>query len=142
MPKPVLSDSLFNASDVATAVLDNADLSVTNQDFGVVDRSDKFTHSSSYSFNFFQAYSFNGFMFISFQCVTTSSPTSGDAVSNINDSTFYPIAETVLPGIGYEGDSLNYLKIIASTGALEIYSPLPQGIVNFYITINGFYRFT
>ena len=63
MPKPVLSDSLFNADDVATAILESANISVTNQDFAVVDRTSEFTNQSDMSVNAKKFFSFNGFMF-------------------------------------------------------------------------------
>ena len=46
MPKPVLSDSLFNADDVATAILDEANLQVTNQNLGVTDITSSFVINS------------------------------------------------------------------------------------------------
>ena len=142
MPKPVLSDSLFNANDVATAILDNAELSVTNQDFAVVNQSSVFSHDSAYTVNEFQAYSFNGFMFVSGQLVYTTTPSSGDTFTTVNNSNYYPVSDAVFPGIGYQQDSVGYLKLSSSTGEFQIYSPTNLGIAPFYISFNGFFRFT
>ena len=48
MPKPVLSDSLFNADDVATAILSEANLQVANSDLGVTDITSSFVRDSNW----------------------------------------------------------------------------------------------
>lgn len=142
MPKPVLSDSLFNADDVATAILQQANLSVTNQDFGVTDKTSIFVTDSSWqdrSYN--QAYSFNGFMFLSGIWSTSSTPNNGDYVFTISDSDFYPIKDTYFNSISYQGDSL-WSLILTSSGQGYIQDATNNSNPTFYVAINGFYRFT
>ena len=65
MSKPVLSELEYNADDVASAILSSADLSVTNEDFGVTDHSSIFTFQTGWSDTNAICYGFNGFMFCS-----------------------------------------------------------------------------
>ena len=143
MPKPVLSDSLFNADDVATAVLAEANLQVTNNDLGVVDRSSIFQYKTGFGQHFDKvAYSFNGFMFISMGIIHNGSGiTDGESPFEITDSDFYPIANHVFPTVSHQGDTANSLQI-QSNGQVTIYSPVDSGNAGAWLgIINGFYRF-
>ena len=142
MPKPILSELEYNASDVASAILSSADLSVTNQDFGVTDRSSLFTAGTGWNFAGKIAYSFNGFMFVSLYCTHSGgSPQQNEVVLTMTDSDFYPTVETYFSSISYEGDSLTNL-VAKTDGTFRINDVNNEGISTFYITTNGFYRFT
>ena len=68
MPKPVLSDSLFNADDVATALVNNYNLAVSNQDFAVTEISSNFSLETGWDSLYVKAFAFNGFVFINLEC--------------------------------------------------------------------------
>jgi hypothetical protein len=142
MPKPVLSDSLFNADDVATAILQQANLSVTNQDFAVTDQTSLFVTDSAWTPRTGnQAYSFNGFMFLSGVWSTSSTPSNGDNVFTISDSDYYPIKDSYFNSISYQGDNL-WALIINSSGEGYIQDAQNNSASLFYVNINGYYRFT
>jgi len=145
MPKPILSDSLFNADDVATAILNKANLSITNENLGVTDISDKFVRASTFQYWIdHQAYSFNGFVF--FNLVTYKSTNDSDFVSSgmnaytINDSNYYPVKDTWLPSSSHQGDTP--LAVMAkTTGEIFISLMHEQGVdSNFHVVCNGFFR--
>jgi hypothetical protein len=144
MPKPVLSDSLFNADDVATAVLAEANLQVTNQDLGVTSHGSSIATLSSgwghqVTANF---YSFNGFMFFSFVCEHAGgSPAHAETFLTINDSDYYPIADFSCPSISYQGDNAYRIQINTS-GEFKVLDPGNSGASSFYICCNAHYRFT
>lgn len=143
MPKPVLSDSLFNAGDVATAVLAEANLQVTNNDLGVVDRSSLWSYGTGFanSNHGIRAYSFNGFMFISINCTSTSTPSNGATVIQISDSDFYSNEKLSAPTVSYQGD-LAYTLEINTSGTVNVLLPTNVSAVEYYIVANFWYRFT
>ena len=144
MAKPVLSDSLFNADDVATAVLAEANLQVTNQDLGVTSHGSSIvTLSSGWSqlttCNF---YSFNGFMFFSFVCEHAGgAPSNGEVFMTINDSDYYPTTQHSCPSISYQGDNA-YRISIDTNGQFQVFDPNNPGGSTFFICVNAHYRFT
>tara|TARA_R100000353_G_scaffold149946_1_gene108352 strand:+ start:1924 stop:2364 length:441 start_codon:yes stop_codon:yes gene_type:complete len=145
MPKPVLSDSLFNASDVAEAIIDTIDLSVVNSNLGVVDKSSIFVASSNTQILASQVggcYSFNGFMFVNLRFEHTGSFSNNDTVSlaTISDSNFYPNARTSFPTISYQGDYANIIQI-NTDGTIESTYTQNSGDSAWFAVINGFYRF-
>ena len=142
MPKPVLSDSLFNADDVATAVLAEANLQVTNNDLGVVDRTSLFTRNTVWNEiggpHFF---SFNGFMFCNFGVVYSGgAPASHTAIYTCSDADFRPSVSYVFPTAGRDSDSAYYVYI-DSSGKIAPDLPNNLGNASYYIVINGWYRF-
>lgn len=141
MPKPVLSDSLFNADDVATAILSEANLQISNSNLGVTDISSSFSHNSNWSFSGFHAFKFNGFVFIAGQASTSSTPSGNDlTMSTITDSTVRPTSDTAMPTASYEGDTGNFVKVY-TTGEVFISAPINVGSGAFYVVFNGFYRY-
>ena len=142
MSKPILSELDYNASDVASAILSQADLSVTNEDFGVTDRTSLFTVGGGFSVGNKQAFSFNGFMFISASFARSSTPGGSDALLSISDSDFYPINNTVFPTVSYEGDTAEYLTVSSSTGEFTVSAPENVSASAYYGVFNGWYRFT
>lgn len=143
MPKPVLSDSLFNADDVATAILSEANLSIANSLLGVTDRSSLFNTQSGWTTHNLNVYSFNGFMFFMAEFQHNGGlPTSHENIWVINDSNYYPIENSYMPTISYEGDTAStiYFK---TDGDIQILYPVEGGSnTNWYGIINGWYRFT
>lgn len=142
MPKPVLSDSLFNADDVATAVLAEANLQIANSNLGVTDVSSNFVRDSAWShWNVCGAFKFNGFVFLYLSAYYTGSDVNGNrTVFTINDPNLYPFEDVHFPVIAYQGDSASNIGIQSSTGGVVLGSPLNQGSSDFYMTFNGFYR--
>ena len=141
MPKPVLSDSLFNADDVATAIIESAELSVTNQDFAVADKTSIFTVDSNFSNARLIAYSFNGFMFLDWYLYRSGTPTTGDTLVTIGDSSFYPNQVYSFPSIGYEGDTVEHIEF-GTDGVIKIKSPTNAGSSSWFTICNGWYRFS
>ena len=143
MPKPVLSDSLFNADDVATAVLQEANLQVTNSDLGVVDRTSLFIKTSDIdTFTNVKAYSFNGFMFLQAILIKdNSSPAQHTDLAYINDSDFYPLYEVKFSTTSYQGDS-TYNGYITTGGKIRVEGPSNEGDVHWRGVFNCWYRFT
>ena len=145
MPKPVLSDSLFNADDVATAVLSEANLQVTNNQLGVTDKSSIFSKSSGFNDNGHSiiAHSFNGFMFVSFNVVTAGALDTNyneHTIYTITDSNFYPETMTSAPTAGFEGDIAYTIKFNTS-GTIVLSYPTNAGGSGFHAVVNCFYRF-
>lgn len=140
MSKPILSELEYNASDVAAAILDKADLSVTNQDFAVTSVSSLFTAVSGTSINTQLAYSFNGFMFISCSGNVSSTPSEGTSIMSI-DSGYTPIANTVFPTISYQGDLANFIRFNTNND-VTVHSVENVHNTNWFFCLNGFYRHT
>ena len=141
MSKPILSELEYNASDVASAILENAELSVTNQDFAVSDRASIFVTATGWNLDNHNFYSFNGFMFCSGRFYKATDPSNGETVCNINDSGLYPNSLYAFPSISHEGDYMQRLEF-DTDGSLAVVNPVNQGGDYFYITFNGWYRFT
>lgn len=142
MPKPVLSDSLFNADDVATAVLAEANLQITNSNLGVTDKSSLFTIQSGWNANVLEAYSFNGFMFVSsYFTHAGSTPANEETIWYINDSNFHPSQEVLMPSISHQGDYALSIKF-QTDGNVKVRMPVNAGAdTTWYGIINGWYRF-
>jgi len=143
MSKPILSELEYNADDVASAILQQADLSVTNEDFGVADRSSLFVINSSNigSMDDLKAYSFNGFMFVQGRFGNSgSAPTSGDTLATISDSDFYPTYNAIAPVVSYQGDTASRFEIDTS-GNLYVLDPTSAGDSHWRCTFNLWYRY-
>ena len=142
MPKPVLSDSLFNADDVATAILSEANLQITNQQLGVSDISSSFVNQSGFVDHQHsnRAFHFNGFVFINFNIVHNGgAPSTGETCVSITDSSYHPSSMYSFPTISYQGDYANSFYITTS-GEIKISHPGNQGNSDFFMVLNGFYR--
>tara|TARA_B100000686_G_scaffold110965_1_gene118177 strand:- start:1046 stop:1471 length:426 start_codon:yes stop_codon:yes gene_type:complete len=141
MSKPILSELEYNASDVASAILSQADLSVTNQDFAVTDRTDNFDIQSGWTDNGSKMFSFNGFMFISiFIYHSVDEPSEGEVAFQVDTSDLYPDGDYYFNTISGAGDLANYLKF-NSSGELSVHGPEDHGDTLFRVVTNGFYRF-
>lgn len=142
MPKPILSDSLFNADDVATAILAEANLQVANSNLGVTDITSSFARNSSWSdYKTNKVFIFMGFVFYNLGAIKTSTPSSGDAIWTISDSNYFPSHQYHTNTITYSGDSANLIEM-NTTGTITINNPdQPSGSdANFRVLINGWYR--
>ena len=138
MPKPVLSDSLFNADDVATAVLAEANLQISNSDLGVVDRSSIFVSQTDITVYRKLAFSFMGFMFVNLE-FNHPSPSGGQNIFIINDSDYFPTVLQSWPSIGYNTDSAQSINL-TTDGVMEVISPY-NASGGWNGLINGWYRF-
>ncbi len=142
MSKPILSELEYNASDVASAILVNLDLSIANEDLGVTTKTDNFSLSLGFVATYFQAYRFNGFMFISGGFKHDGgAPSNGEIFLSCDDSGDYPISDTFFLGHGYQGDNA-YMLNFNSDGEFKVHDPIGTGESAFYFGCNGFYRIT
>jgi len=141
MPKPVLSDSLFNADDVATAILSAANLQIANNQLGVTDISSLVTLASDMNVasSAMQAYHFMGFVFISAGLYHAGDMSDGDNIATISDSNYYPNQNTVMVTSG-DGPDLSNNLLVKTDGNIVISLPVNQAHANYNIRFNGFYR--
>jgi hypothetical protein len=140
MPKPVLSDSLFNADDVATAVLSEANLQIANSNLGVTDISSSFTlNTSTWGHNSEHMYLFNGFVFLSSYLTSSSTPSSNTVIYSISNSDYRPIERYRFPATGYQADSGSSVEI-RTDGDIVIKDPTNTGDTTYFVVINGWYR--
>ena len=142
MSKPILSELEYNADDVASAILQKADLSIANDDLGVLDISDKYdlgTNVSVEAGGDVRAYYFNGFVFIYFNIYRSSSISSSDVILSMNDTDYAPGVDVVFPSISYQGDSALHIEV-STSGDFKANIPIEEGTTNHYVCINGFYR--
>ena len=140
MPKPVLSDSLFNADDVADAIINSIDLSVLNVNLAVSDISSSFTYTSAFTVNSIHSMHFNGFVFYSAYVIHYgSSPSSGDKIGDITNSNYRPPSNYQFPAIGFEGDVGSSVEI-KSNGEILLHNPTNTGNNNYYVVLNGFWN--
>mgnify|MGYP001251765464 CR=1 FL=1 len=141
MSKPVLSELEYNASDVASAILSKADLSVTNEDLGVTDQSSLFTFQSGWAETNKFCYSFNGFMFVCLTCKhSDSDPGNPETFCVISDSDYYPIETMFAPTVSYQGDTAQYV-ILGSDGDIKVQHFLNQSHSSYYMAVNCWYRY-
>ena len=142
MPKPVLSDSLFNADDVASAVLAEANLQIANSDLNVVDITSSFVRDSSWTVLMYQkVFKFMGFVFYNLGAYKTSFPNSGDAIWSISDSNYHPSQVYHTNTITKHADYANVIEI-QTNGNIVIADPgqFSGTDANFRVVINGWYR--
>ena len=140
MPKPVLSDSLFNADDVAEAVLAEANLQITNNQLGVSDISSNFTLQAGFQWVNPHVLFFNGFVFFSgYFRHGGGTPASGEIFVTIDSSSYRPSNIFSCPGVGYQADSGNHIQF-KTNGDIIISDPVNQGTSDFYFTINCVYH--
>ena len=144
MPKPVLSDSLFNADDVATAILQEANLQITNSVLGVTDRSSLLSYTSGWSdadSNIVpKLFTFNGFAFISAMCYHSGTPGATEQFMTISDTDYAPDQTYALPTASFQGDTAQSVQI-TTNGEIKVYYPLNESDSGYSINFNGFYRF-
>lgn len=140
MPKPVLSDSLFNADDVATAVLAEANLQIANNAFAVSDISSDFTLQTGWTASSEHFLYTNGFVFWSGYYYHSGGTPSHNEVFIINgNSNYRPNSRWEFPAIGYEGDTSASVRL-ESNGDIKINLPGNVGGSTYYIVVNGFWH--
>ena len=146
MPKPVLSDSLFNADDVATAVLAEANLQVANSDLGVTDFSSDITLDSFWTRGntsldnpWVVAVHFNSLVFIyGYARSNGQTPSDGQTIFTV-PSQYAPHRLVTANTIGYQADSAGNLEMDTS-GVFTVNSPSNPGHANYYIVFNFWYK--
>ena len=143
MPKPVLSDSLFNAEDVATAILNKANLQVANNELGVsnINGSYQYVNGALHgeTGTSVSIYYFMGFVFLADYIFMHSAPASGSNVAQITNSDYFPLAKTFLNISRYQGDTAEYMSI-ETNGDIRINNPHNAGSTGYYMVFNGVYR--
>ena len=145
MPKPVLSDLEYNADDVASAILSNADLSVTNQDFGVEDITEYFVKESGFaSWSDEKCVLFNGFVFVSLNTYINDGHANYNATGmdayTITNSDYYPNQDYWMTSSSHQDDT-SLAIMIKDTGKIFVSNAVEQGADdNHHIVINGWYR--
>tara|TARA_R100000808_G_C2151205_1_gene160149 strand:+ start:1084 stop:1506 length:423 start_codon:yes stop_codon:yes gene_type:complete len=138
MPKPILSDSLFNADDVATAILNKANLQITNNLFGVTHLTNLFSPVSGVSIYIQHGFAFNGFMFCQCRGAKSSIPSTGSKILDI-DSNYTPNMDQIFPTVAFQGDLANYLMFTDDSEVI-VHNPKNEGDGEWYFALNGFYR--
>ncbi len=141
MSKPILSELEYNASDVASAILAAADLSVTNEDFAVSEVKDDFTLQTGWTATTKQMFTFNGFMFISSHVVHYGDVPDPDEVIYINSNTeTRPSENYSFPALGLQGDLANNI-VANSSGDIFVSNPEGSGDASWQVSFNAWYRY-
>jgi len=144
MPKPVLSDSLFNADDVATAVLQQSNLSIANENLGVTDVSSSYSIAGN-GFVMFTgenilAFKFNGFVFMQWSIVWPDTVTDGATIITIDDPNLYSTHHIKAPAISYQGDLVSAIRCAPNQPNFTIIGKNNVGNTGLHLTGNYFYR--
>jgi len=140
MPKPVLSDSLFNADDVATAVLAEANLQVANSNLGVTDIGSHFTVGAGWAGQYQKFLYFNGFVFwAGYYFHSGGAPSGGETFLTIDNADYRPSVLWRLPAHGYQGDSGSRIEV-NTNGDIKIMDPYNVGSATFYLTVSHFWN--
>ena len=140
MPKPVLSDSLFNADDVATAILNKANLQVTNNDLGVTSIATPLNNGTMTVDNDrTKMFHFNGFVFLQLRCSKNGTVTSGETIATIASTEYYPSYLVLFNSITLSGDAGDRVEI-DTDGTIKIHNPNNTGDSFFRVNGNLFYR--
>lgn len=141
MPRPVLSETTFNADNIATSILQQANLQITNDNLGVTDISGFISGASGVNQYTLEAYAFNGFVFFAVEYRHENSvPSSGETLSSITDSTYHPITNFVAPVLGNGGDQGAFIRA-ESDGDIKIYAPTGNS-GHWFGTVNMWWRYT
>lgn len=140
MPKPVLSDSLFNADDVATAVLAEANLQVANENLGVsIITTNFYSVTSGWTLETSNVWTFNSIVFFNFICRHTGTPGSSEVFLTIQDSDYHPDTAHVFNTSSFEGDTAWHVQL-TTNGEFKIRDPFDTGSSGlYYIVCNGQY---
>lgn len=144
MPRPILSETTFNSDNIATSILQQANLQIANSSLGVTDVSNKFdVYDSSVNEDTSakKCYEFMGFIFINLRPVVANA--SGNVyLYQINDSDYYPDVYYYGNTISYQKDSVNAIVIYPTNGIISGDSvDVPSGSdANFRFNINMWYR--
>ena len=146
MPKPVLSDSLFNSDDVATAILENANLQVTNSAFAITDFSDDIVLDSAFEHQTtslnnppYVAIHFNSivFMYGALRC-SSSDAIDGATVLTV-PSAYYPHRLVACNTSSLDEDTARRIQINTS-GVMSIVDPVNSGSGTFHMVFNFWYK--
>ena len=142
MPKPILSDSLFNADDVATAILSEANLQVANSDLGVTDITSEFIMQTGFTSTSMKAYTFNGFIFFNAKVNHNGgAPSNGEKFIQINNSNHYPNSTYLTSSIAFQGDYSDRIEI-RNDGGFYVIQPVDQGSTTYIMNLNLWFNFS
>ena len=141
MPKPVLSDSLFNADDVATAILNKANLQVANESLATTDISSHFVLSSGWTVYDAHFLKFNGFIFWSGYYFKGSTPANDEVFLTIANQNSCPQTEWRTIATGYQADTGSRIRIMPN-GNIMVSDPVhgPGGDPSFYLMVSAFWN--
>ena len=141
MSKPILSELEYNADDVASAILQKADLSLTNENLGVTDIASILVAQSGWALEFEQMFAFNGFAFVCFRCSHAGgTPSHNEALLYLNDSDYHPIDTFLFPSVSHLGDYSQRVEV-RDDGYFYVNSPAQDPTDTYYIVINGYFRY-
>ena len=141
MPKPVLSDSLFNADDVATAILSEANLQVANSSLGVTDVSDKFTWSKFFTGATYQtghAFKFLNFIIFNYRGSETFSSLGSYDIIGTMDASVRPSKTMDFINHSHQGEGANAI-LLNPNGNIRLDTPFDNGDASYRITLAGIY---
>tara|TARA_R100000329_G_C7609761_1_gene216326 strand:- start:679 stop:1104 length:426 start_codon:yes stop_codon:yes gene_type:complete len=139
MPKPVLSDSLFNADDVATAILNNANLQIANEDLGVVDGSSEFVLESGWvAWHGARVFKFNGIVFFNIAHYKSSTPGSYEKVFTVS-SGWRPEENYYFNTVSRDADTATMLQF-KTDGDVYLENATNTGDSTYHLVSTGFYR--
>jgi predicted methyltransferase len=144
MPRPVLSETTFNADNIATAILQQANLQITNSQLGVTDITSEFVRQTGWSQQEdSHCYLFNGFVFFYLNAIKESVPSNNEVIWIIGTD-YRPEDTYQAPFITYQGDTGNTIYFY-SDGNVKISHPISNladssGQTSFRVVINGWYR--
>lgn len=140
MPRPVLSETTFNSDNIATSILQQANLQIANSNLGVTDISSHFTLQSGWTKNFEHILFFNGFVFWSgYYQHTGGTPSHGETFLTIDNSDYRPNSEFILPTSGHEEDTAARVHILTN-GNITIQQPVNLGSTTYYVPVNGYWN--
>ena len=143
MSKPILSELEYNADDVASAILSKADLSITNEDLGVSDRSDELSFQNGWVLSdtttTLKLFTFNGFGFLSVYAYKSSTPSSGEVFLTIDDSDLRPTSRWSANSISYLQDSVEVI-ILETDGDIKVANPY-NASGGYQVNFNVVYRY-
>lgn len=144
MPRPVLSETTFNSDNIATSILQQANLQITSNQLGVTDITSEFVRNSNWDQNGEgdHVFHFNGFVFYNLGANNKSSfsPSNGNVVWNIG-SDYHPSNSFQTNTSTHQGDTTANI-VINTSGEILIGTPFqPSGSDSaLRIIINGWYR--
>lgn len=144
MPRPVLSETTFNSDNIATSILQQANLQISNSDLGVTDITNSFVRASNWNaWLGDKCFIFNGFVFLNLSSYISSTHLGSSqhvTAWNINNSDYYPGYDANLITSSYQGDQSLSIKVTTG-GAISVeYPHNVGGDTNFHVVINGWYR--
>jgi len=141
MSKPILSELEYNADDVASAILEQSDLAITNEELGFSDVSSYITKNGSWTdWHDRKALKFQKIIFIYLNGYYSSVPANDTIIFTIDDADLRPEETVVIPGAySYEGDNATLYKV-KTNGDITVENPISAGDDTWRFIINATYH--